>query len=576
MKKLYYKYINKKLFNKMLLIYSSITIISICLLANIFLSYYTDNEIQNELNIHSEVIFNIEKRFEEQDIISNSVINGINTQKKITDEINMLISSTYEEYLSYKLDNFSVNSNKVDLRYLLDTMLSNRRDVLAVVINDKDKNFVGEIVLSHDKWYKIKNIKDDRNYIRKITKPIKNVDDLYTSGYIDIYFDLKELNSLLLKSNIKGSLGIIDENKDIIFDSGKLLSKEYIKDDKLMEKTINESIESVYRNDYITYIKEDAQTKYKYISIIPKDDIGLNNIRAKIFMISLVCICMIILTTYVVIYNHSKKLKYMMIAMKDIQDGNLDVRFNINNEDDELDTIAIGIDQMCENLQYNINKTYISEVKQKQAEINALQAQIKPHFLYNTLEVIRMCALASKNTQVAQMIYNLACMFRYSTYNNGVFVKLSEEIKYCKMYLDLCCTRYKGVLDYSIEMDNSLDEYMIPKFVLQPIVENSISHGMRKDVSDNFIKIKVNKIEEHLEISIEDNGFGIECEVLEKIEKELEQNLQKPNSIGLMNINSRLKLKFGENYGISINSEKLKGTVVKLKIPISKGDEEYV
>ncbi len=146
------------LFTKMLLIYSTITIISIYLLANIFLKYYVENEIQNELNIHSEIVFNIEKRFEEQDIVSTSVINGINTQKHITDEINMLISSTYEEYMSYKLDKFvAANGKQADLDYVLTTILSGREDALAVVINDKDKEYVSEIVLKHDIWYKLKN-----------------------------------------------------------------------------------------------------------------------------------------------------------------------------------------------------------------------------------------------------------------------------------------------------------------------------------------------------------------------------------------------------------------------------------
>lgn len=576
MKKLYTKYIKNKLFNKMLLIYSAITIISIFLLTNIFLSYYIENEIQNELNIHSEVIFNIEKRFEEQNTISNSIINGVNTQSDVTNEIQVLTTSSYEEYLSYKLDRFSIRSKTpIDLKYLLDTMLSNRSDVLAVVINDKDKEYKSEIVLNHNKWY---NLKKQNSSMRKITKPIKNVDSMYTIGYLDIYFDINELNKILKNTNLKGDLVICDENKDIVFSSDKNIRKDYIKKigkESYSPKNNTIHVKTLLDNEPIISLKEDAQTKLKYISLINNEALGIKSIVLKIGIISLICILTIILITYFIMQRYSLKLKKMMRCIDEIKKGNLDARFNIEKEDDELDMIAMGIDKMSESLQYNINKNYISQVKQKQAEINALQAQIKPHFLYNMLEVIRMCALSSKNTEVAGMIYSLAGMFRYSTYNNGSMVLLSEEIKYCKMYLNLCCTRYKGIFDYTINIDEESMDYIVPKFILQPIVENVINHGIRKDRSDNKIQIDVIKLNEDIEIVIKDNGVGINEKVLLMIKEQLVKNLQKTNSIGLMNINNRLKLKFGDSYGLEISSKEFEWTIVKIKLPILKdGDED--
>ncbi|MGL5506602.1 MAG: sensor histidine kinase, partial [Paraclostridium sp.] len=439
----------KNLFTKMLLIYSTITVIAIYLLTTIFLKYYVDNEIQNELNIHSELIFNIEKRFEEQNIVSNSVINGINTQKHITDEISILISSTYEDYISYKLDKFvASNTKQADLDYVLSTILSGREDALAVIINDKNREYVSEIVLKHDRWYKFKN-KIKSRYVRKITKPIKNVDSEYILGYIDIYFDLTSINDLINSSNLEGKVLISDESNNIIFDSKKELSPWDI--NELSEKydyIYNLENKSIHIDKEIINISQDAQTKYKYISIINEEDIGISNIRFKIFSISILCIIIIIMITSLVINSYSIKLKQMIRGIGEIKNGNLSVRFNIEKEEDELDVIAKEIDRMCENLEYHIDKTYKSEVRQKEAELNALQAQIKPHFLYNTLEVIRMCALSSKNKEVAQMIYNLASMFRYQTYNNASDVLLSEMINYCKMYLSLCCTRYKGIVSY--------------------------------------------------------------------------------------------------------------------------------
>lgn len=560
----------------MLLIYSTITIISIFLLSNIFLIYYVENEIQNELNIHSEVMLNIEKRFEEQNIISNSIINGVNTQSDVTNEIQVLTTLSYEEYLSYKLDRFSSRSKTpIDLKYLLDTMLSNRSDVLAVVINDKDNEYKSEIVLNHNKWY---NLKKESSYMRKITKPIKNVDSMHTIGYLDIYFDLNELNKILKNTNLKGDLIICDENKNIVFSSDENIKKDYVQkivkeEHSLKNNTLH--VKTLLDKKPIVSIKEDAQTKFSYISLINYEDLGIRNIVLKIGAISFICILAIILITYFIIGRYSLKLKKMMRCIEEIKKGNLDARFNIEKEDDELDMIAIGIDKMSESLQYNINKNYISHVKQKQAEINALQAQIKPHFLYNMLEVIRMCALSSKNIEVADMIYSLAGMFRYSTYNNGSMVLLSEEIKYCKMYLNLCCTRYKGIFDFNINIGEESMDYIVPKFILQPIVENAINHGIRKDQNDNKIQIDVIKLNEDIEIFVKDNGVGINEKILLMIKGQLVKNMQKTNSIGLMNINNRLKLKFGDSYGLEISSKEFEGTIVKIKLPILKdGDED--
>ena len=551
----------------MLLIYSLITIISIFLLTNIFINYHIDNELQNELDIYSEVVFNIEKRFEEQDRIANSIANGINTQPKVIEEVKVLVENTYEEYLSYKLDKFSSsNMKQIDLNYLINTILSDRTGALAVCINNKDKEYISEIVLNYNKWYDLKIEKDTPKYIRKITKPIKSIDSMYTIAYIDIYFDLNSLNNIVKNSNFKANLMIFDENNNVIFNSDKNTSGSeinYIKDH--LDKSNEQKFPMVM-------IKRDVQNDYKYGTIITQEKLGVYKIKSRITYISLGFIVMILIVTYFAINQYSSKLRNMMKNIEKLKQGKLDTRFNIKQEVDELDMIAISIDEMSESLQYNINKNYVAEVKQKQAEINALQSQIKPHFLYNTLEVIRMSALSSKNKEVAQMIYNLASMFRYSTYNNGSLVSIRDEIKHSKMYLSLCATRYKGMLDYSIHVDDKYLDYLVPKFTIQPILENAINHGLRKGFYDNYIKVTIKEIDEGIEISIKDNGNGMSEEAISKIKDELEKNIQKPNSIGLMNINNRLKLNFGEQYGIYINSRINEGTTVSIKIPVL-GDE---
>ena len=470
---------------------------------------------------------------------------------------------TYEEYLSYKLDKFlSSNMKQIDLRYLINTILANRAGSLAVCINNKDKEYISEIVLNHNKWYSLKIEEDTPKYIRKITKPIKSIDSMYTIAYIDIYFDLNSLNNIVKNSKLKGNLMIFDESNNAIFNSNKNILKSELDYIKLhLDKSTVDKFP-------VVMIKRGAQTSYKYGTMITQEKLGIYKMKSRIIYISLSFIVMILIVTHIAINQYSSKLRNMIKTIEKLKQGKLDTRFNIKQEIDELDMISISIDEMSESLQYNINKNYIAEVKQKQAEINALQSQIKPHFLYNTLEVIRMSALSSKNKEVAQMIYNLASMFRYSTYNNGSLVRIKDEINHSKMYLSLCATRYKGMLDYSIHVDDKYLDYLVPKFTIQPILENAINHGLRKSFQDNYIKVTINEIDEGIEINIKDNGNGMSEEAISKIKEGLEKNIQKQNSIGLMNINSRLKLNFGEQYGIYINSRINEGTTVSIKIPV--------
>ena len=558
----------------MLLIYSVMTIISILLLALIFIFYYIENELQNELNIHSEVIFNIEKILEEQDRISNSVINGINTQDELINEINILNNYSFEEYLNYKLDKYSVYNKQIDLKYLIDTILSNKKDALAVVINDKNKEFRSELVLNYTKWYEKKY--QNNNTLRVISKPIIDKNFLYTLGYMDIYFDLSDIKNLLKNSKVRGILALLDENNNILYSSDNEKVLNYIKENKTLLNKSNIYKNNIYKNESLVSVRVDTQSNFKYLSIIELKDLNIFNVKFKIFSLSLFCVIIILIITYIIISEYSFKLKRLVSYIKRIEDGDLDARLNIEKEDDELDMIAMKIDHMSESLKYNINKNYISEVKQKQAELSALQAQIKPHFLYNMLEVIRMCSLSKGNVDVADMIYSLAGMFRYSTYNNGSMVSINQEIKYCKMYLDLCCKRYRGIFKYKINISEDIKEYIVPKFILQPIVENSINHGIKKDLDNNLIEINIKEKDKNLEISIDDNGLGISKENLEKINENLKKNLQKTESIGLMNINNRIKLKFGEDYGIYISSELNNGTTVKIKLPILKDGDEIV
>ena len=209
----------------------------------------------------------------------------------------------------------------------------------------------------------------------------------------------------------------------------------------------------------------------------------------------------------------------------------------------------------------------------KEYELKMLQAQINPHFLYNTLESIRMKALTSGNREVANAIKLLGKSMRYVLENTGTsLVTLKKELDYVETYLQIQKIRFGDRVNYRIEVAGipDLEEYLLLPLLLQPIVENAIVHGLEQVGENGQIDIRVDVPEDELlRIAISDNGCGMSTEQLETLRIRMAQKtLDRTASIGLCNINQRIRLYYGESYGMTIESIQGEGTCITLKIPV--------
>jgi two-component system sensor histidine kinase YesM len=217
-------------------------------------------------------------------------------------------------------------------------------------------------------------------------------------------------------------------------------------------------------------------------------------------------------------------------------------------------------------------KLQLSERKYRlqAAELLALQSQINPHFLHNTLETIywEILRISGKPTIAHRMIENLSDIMKYSLNSKDNFVTLKEEIENTNSYIEIQKYRYEDKFDVYWDYLPLVNNYKIKKLIFQPLVENSIYHGIIKKDTRCYIKIKIIKSGSHLRIFVADNGYGISLEKLEEIKQKLESSEDYFDHIGLFNTNKRLKLIYGEQYGIRIRSLPGKGTVVFLYIPI--------
>jgi two-component system sensor histidine kinase YesM len=245
------------------------------------------------------------------------------------------------------------------------------------------------------------------------------------------------------------------------------------------------------------------------------------------------------------------------------------------NGNDEIGTIDAAFNHMIISLNEQIDKNYIQWIAMQEAELKALQFQINPHFLYNTLESISGMASIKGCPDISKVSEKLGMMFRYSINKSGTeLVTLNEEIRHVMNYFYIQNVRFGDTITTVIEIPDDLKKCKILRFILQPIVENSIIHGFEGNKRQGCIEISAKSAEDNLIIDIYDDGIGMSEKQVDDLNAYINQiktvlHEQKHRSIGVKNVNTRIKLMFGEQYGLQIRSKPSAGTQVRIILPLN-------
>ncbi|MBS5037895.1 MAG: histidine kinase [Fusobacterium sp.] len=269
----------------------------------------------------------------------------------------------------------------------------------------------------------------------------------------------------------------------------------------------------------------------------------------------------------------TKVIEEIVKAIENIKTGDLETRLNVETND-EFGIIADSYNEMLLNIKklIEINK---EEAKHSAVmEIKQLESQFNPHFLFNTLEMLRYTI--KYDTSVAnKIIINISSLLRFSIENKSSEVSLQRDLAYTKNYLDIQKYRFGENFDYEIKAEEGLENYYVPKLIIQPVIENAIKHGYTQ-VEKMIIYIRVKTVKEKLIISVYNNGKEIEKEILDEIREKLKNKKAEEfkNHIGLYNIFRRIQLMYGEKYGLRILSRKNRGTSVRVSLPLKSGVEK--
>jgi len=320
--------------------------------------------------------------------------------------------------------------------------------------------------------------------------------------------------------------------------------------------------------------------------------------RNAAFFLALLCAMLAVFISIFFVNSFLRPLFQIVNLMRQVQEGNLKTRYDIKNHDEigylgeSFNQMIDRIDSMMERNTQLIKEVYEVKYLQKEAQYNALCSQIKPHFLYNTLNTISLLIKCNEPQKAVEDIGKLSFLLR-GIMNIDKEIPVSEELKIVDAYLSLQKSRYGKNLQYEIDIDESFSSYLLPALTLQPIVENAVIHGCEATRGESLIRLYSSTDSESLYFHVTDNGGGISPEKLVEIKTKLAEcqkiestgngtsgnaasgngasGIMSPvtsGSIGLINVNRRIKLKYGEPYGISIQSEAGLGTHVTLHLPL--------
>jgi two-component system, sensor histidine kinase YesM len=387
------------------------------------------------------------------------------------------------------------------------------------------------------------------------------------------------VNGSYLRMLESGRSVVKEENIMILDHENNPLIRSSILDDRQFEEfsqrkdIIDAPISSMHarygKKDYILTRYETGMLKWKIFCFIPTEKLMRNAdlLKTMILLVSLSAIGAAVIIAFILAYNMTKNISSLEKNMRLVEEGNLRVRVKPASYD-EIGLLGLRFNYMVNRINDLINTVYEERLAKQQAEFEVLQAQISPHFLYNTLGSIKWLAHMKEQGQIEQMVTALIELLKAAVKKKGRYQTVNEEISYIKNYLMLQKFRFEDRFRVEFQVETAVENCYVLHFMLQPLVENALYHGIRMTDSSGMLWIRIYRSGEVLKLEVEDNGVGMTEETIEKILSNEQKNIYPGmNSIGVRNVNERIKLYFGEEYGLKYTSMEGSGTKVEIALP---------
>ncbi|MGH4140079.1 sensor histidine kinase [Clostridium sp.] len=409
-----------------------------------------------------------------------------------------------------------------------------------------------------------------------VTTPIKKNKEVIGMVEIDCNYDMiKTLNNSRLPINSK--LFVIDKTGKFIYNSTSnqlyknITTTEYKNIFSKLNNNDGSFFENVGKNSMFVVYHKSIYTNWITVGIVPKKIMlkePLNTFRTTT-IISLIFLMVILLVAVIISFSITKNVEKLRNAMESVKNGNLKSSIVINSND-EIEDLSDSFNAMLGRINRLMEDVSEGEKQKRLLEIKTLQAQINPHFLANTLNTIKWLADIQRIDNISNLTDSVIELLNVSIGRKDEFITIGKEIEYIKHYINIQQYKYCDKFKVDFEIEDDVINHKIPRLLLQPVLENAILHGIDPMNDIGIILMKIIKENDNIYISIRDNGIGMtELE----IKKALSQNDSKKrfSNIGLRNVDQRIKLYYGEVYGVNITSVKNSFTEIKIVIPCAEG-----
>lgn len=571
----------------------SFTVVSVIFMGVLGVSLYSrfvnkmqDMTIQSVEQVLNQTAINLEDYLRNMRRISDAMYYSVIKDKDLAvetldEEMNLLYEANKDNLIS-----IACFTNDGEL--VAAAPIATEKSDLDIVNQEWFMEAVGQMENIHFSTPHVQNLFDDTSYryywVVSLSQAVELTNNgSSTLGVLLVDMNYSSIEQLLEKANTDDAseyIYLMDSNGEIIYHpKQKLIYTDLYEENNLTTATYEDGTreEEFNGEKRIVTVKTISYTGWKLVSVVPISsfEMGISGTRMFVIMLVSLSMMMIIVLNQLVSARIAKPLQRLNDSVKDWEAGNMNPDIYVGGSL-EVEHLGKTLRSTVEQIRELMHDIVVEQEEKRKSELDALQSQINPHFLYNTLDSIVWMIEGERHEDAVFMITQLASLFRISLSRGKTIISIEDEIRHAKNYMNIQKIRYKNIFSIDFEIAEEILKSCTVKLVIQPLLENAIYYGVECMDGDGEIRVVGYRKDGDIYIEVQDNGLGMPKEMVEALLTENNRVRKSGSGVGLINVHSRIRLRFGDPYGLEIESQPDEGTTIRIHIPDIAYSQETV